>query len=274
MKKIVTQSLLYLALFIFVIIWVAPLVQMVLASFMENSELRGSPWHLPANPNLNAFIDAWKVLKFDHYFKNSAIVTVFSTLLCLILSSLAAYGLSIKRVPGNKIIYPIMLACMIVPAQILLVPLYQLLQDMHLISTYSGLILIHTAWNMPFGIFILYNFFKDVPKEILDAAKTDGCSDMGIFWRIMMPLSKPSLATLAIFTSTWVWNDFLFGLIFAQNDKIKPVTVGLMATEGRYLTLFNLQSAAGLLALIVPLLIFILFQRYFIKGLSAGALKG
>ena len=127
---------------------------------------------------------------------------------------------------------------------------------------------------MPFGIFILYNFFKDVPKEILDAAKTDGCSDMGIFWRIMMPLSKPSLATLAIFTSTWVWNDFLFGLIFAQNDKIKPVTVGLMATEGRYLTLFNLQSAAGLLALIVPLLIFILFQRYFIKGLSAGALKG
>jgi multiple sugar transport system permease protein len=264
----------YVIVVTFVAVWLMPLGQMVLASVKPNTELLGSPWTIPQHPSLQAFKDAWQVLQVERYFKNSVIITTTSAFLVLVIGSLAAYGFSIQHFHGQRVLYPVVLACMILPAQILLVPLYQLLQHVHLINTYAGLILVHMTWQLPFGIFLLSNFFREIPSEILAAARCDGCSEFGIYWRIVMPLSLPSLATLGIFSSTWIWNDFLFGLVFAQEQAIKPVTVGLMATEERYVVSYNLQSAAGLFAVIVPVIIFVAFQRYFIKGLSAGALKG
>jgi ABC-type glycerol-3-phosphate transport system permease component len=274
MRNLIKKAVIYIFLISFTIIWLLPLLQMILAAFKPNAELRGSPWGLPQQPTLEPIIKTWSVVGIERYFKNSVVITFFSVILTTTISSLAAYGFTMKRFRGKNLLFPLVLGAMMVPAQIILVPLYRLLETMGLLNTLIGIILVHTTWHLAFGIFLLSNFFRDIESEIIDAARIDGCSDFGIYRYVIMPLSLPALATLAIFTSTWIWNDFLFGLIFVQQDKIKPITVGIVATQGQYLTFFNIQSAAGLYAIIVPLLIFFGFQRYFIRGLSAGALKG
>lgn len=274
MKKKFTKLGLYITIITFTIIWLLPLLQMILAAFKPNSELRGSPWGLPEHPTLEPLIKTWLVVGVERYFKNSVLITSVSVFFTVFISSLASYGFAFKRFTGQKILFPVVLGAMMVPAQIILVPLYRLLDEVNLLNTFAGIILVHISWHLPFGIFMLSNFFREISTEIMDSARIDGCSDFRIYRHIVMPLSLPALATLAIFASTWIWNDFLFGLIFVQKDLLKPITVGLVATQGQYLTFFNIQSAAGLYALVVPLIIFLSFQRYFIKGLSAGALKG
>lgn len=265
---------LYIVIIGFALVWLLPMIQMILAAFKPNAELRASPLGFPKDPTIEPFIKAWNVMGIERYFKNSVIITSVSVVISIAFSSLAAYAFALKKFPLKNFFFPIVLGAMMVPAQIVLVPLYRLLENLHILNSLPGIILVHIAWNLPFGIFLLSNFFRDIELEIIDAARIDGCSDFGIYSKIIMPLSLPALATLGIFTSTWIWNDFLFGLIFVQQDKLKPITVGIVATQGQYLTFFNLQSAAGLFAVVVPLIIFLGFQRYFIKGLSAGALKG
>lgn len=267
-----TVFLLLLAALAF--IWLVPILQLALSSLKTLPELRGSHWTLPQSFNLDAYAEAWRDARISQHLWNSVLIVGCAVPLSMAVSSLCAFALARLRLPGGRLLSQIFLAGLVVPAQIALIPLYHMLDDLGLLSSYLGIILVHTSWALPFGIFVMTSFFREVPWEIQEAAQIDGCGNWGIYWRIMLPLSLPALASLAIFLTVWVWNDFLFGLILVQSMQMKPVTVGVANLQGQYMTVENTQSAAGLLASLVPLTIFLAFQRFYVRGLSAGATKG
>jgi raffinose/stachyose/melibiose transport system permease protein len=154
-----------------------------------------------------------------------------------------------------------------------LVPLYRILSGLNLISTYRGMIALYVGFTIPFGIFMLTGFFRSIPGEIEEAALIDGCSWLGIYWRIVMPLAAPGLATLAILEFIWFWNEYLLALTFIQKESARTVTMGVMVMAGTFQLDFSKLTAGTLISLVPVFAVYILFQRYLIRGLTAGALK-
>ena len=207
------------------------------------------------------------------YLLNSFIITIPSLLGMLFLSSLSAYALARFKFRGNLLIYFTYVAGTMLPFQILLLPVFRLTNRLGLYDTYGALILIHIAFQLGFCTFVLRNFMRTVPGEILDAARVDGCGEFRIYWQIMLPLSLPSLAALATLEFTWVFNDFLWALILLQSDSLRPVTAGLATLQGQYVTDWPLITAGALLATLPTVLVFVFLQRYFIQGLTLGSGK-
>jgi multiple sugar transport system permease protein len=191
----------------------------------------------------------------------------------LFLSSLSAYALARFKFRGNLFFYFMYVAGTMLPFQILLLPVFRLTNTLGLYNTYGALILIHTAFQLGFCTFVMRNFMRTVPEDILDAARVDGCSEFRIYWQIMLPLSLPSLAALATLEFTWVFNDFLWALILVSSDALRPVTAGLATLQGQYTTDWPVITAGALLSTVPTVLVFIFLQRYFIQGLTLGSGK-
>jgi multiple sugar transport system permease protein len=191
----------------------------------------------------------------------------------LFLSSLSAYALARFRFRGNLFFYFMYVFGMMLPFQILLLPVFRLTNKLGLYDTYGALILIHIAFQLGFCTFVMRNFMRTVPGEIMDAARVDGCGEFRIYWQIMLPLSLPSLAALATLEFTWVFNDFLWALILLQSDALRPVTAGLATLQGQYVTDWPLITAGALLATLPTIFVFTFLQRYFIQGLTLGSGK-
>jgi ABC-type glycerol-3-phosphate transport system permease component len=160
-----------------------------------------------------------------------------------------------------------------VPPQAIVIPAFQIVSRLGLINNYLGLIFTYLSW-CPVAIFILTTFFRSMPAEIEDAAKIDGAGPLDIFWRIALPLAQPALATVAIFYFVWVWNDFMYPLLYLQRDTMSTIPMGLMLFNGRYQVDWGMQTAALSIATFVPLIFYMIFQDKFVKGLTAGAIKG
>jgi len=163
---------------------------------------------------------------------------------------------------------------MLIPFQMLLIPVYRFSVNTGLYDTYLGVILFHIAFQTGFCTFFLRNFMLTIPKSLFEAAKIDGAGDFMIYRKIIMPLVVPALAALGILEFTWIWNDYLWSLVLIQSDRIKPVTLGLANLQGQWITSWNIIAAASILAALVPILVFLVFQRYFIEGLTMGSVKG
>jgi multiple sugar transport system permease protein len=268
-KAIVTISLTLLTL-----IWLLPMIASFLTSFrtMDDISVNGF-WSLPEQFTLEKFTEAWKVAHIRQYLLNSFIITIPSLAGMLFLSSLSAYSLSRFKFRGTLFMYFMYVAGTMLPFQILLLPVFRLTNKLGLYDTYGALILIHTAFQLGFCTFVLRNFMRTVPGEILDAARVDGCSELRIYWQIMLPLSLPSLAALATLEFTWIFNDFLWALILLQSDSLKPVTAGLATLQGQYVTDWPLITAGALLATLPTVFVFVFLQRYFIQGLTLGSGK-
>jgi multiple sugar transport system permease protein len=191
----------------------------------------------------------------------------------MFLSSMSAYALSRFKFRGNLFFYFMYVAGTLLPFQILLLPVFRLTNALGLYNTYGALILIHTAFQLGFCTFVLRNFMRTVPNEILDAARVDGCDEFRIYWQIMLPLTLPSLAALATLEFTWVFNDYLWAIILVQSDSLRPVTAGLATLRGQYNTNWPVITAGALLATLPTLFVFIFLQRYFIEGLTMGSGK-
>lgn len=264
----------YIFLTLFTLTWLVPIFATVLTSFrtMDDITLHGF-WSLPKNPSLHNFSAAWTQAHIRLYLLNSFIITIPSLIGMLFFSSLNAYALARYRFKGNLAIYFMYVAGTLLPFQILLLPVFRLTNKLGLYDTYGALILIHTAFQMGFCTFVMRNFMRTVPGEILDAARVDGCSEFRIYWQVMLPLSLPSLAALATLEFTWVFNDFLWALILLQSDSLRPVTAGLATLQGQYVTDWPLITAGALLATLPTVLVFIFLQRYFIQGLTLGSGK-
>jgi alpha-glucoside transport system permease protein len=202
------------------------------------------------------------------------IITVPATILPLTLGALAAFGFAWVPFPFRDTLFLIIVALMIVPIQTSLVPLLKLFASWgHLNNSYYGIWLAHTAFGLPLAVFLLRNFFITLPKDLIEAARIDGASNLSIFRRIVIPLSVPALASFAIFQFLWVWNDLLMALIFVSDPSKQPMTVRIPYLLSTYGQEYNLLAAASFLLMVLPLAVFFALQRFFVQGLLAGSVK-
>ena len=209
----------------------------------------------------------------DSAFVNSLIITIPATLLPLTVAALAAYGFSWISFPFRDTIFLAVVALMIVPVQMALVPLLTLFRELGIANGFGGIWLAHTAFGLPLGIFLMRNFFIALPRDLIEAARVDGASNLRIFLKVVIPLSVPVLAAFGIFQFLWVWNDLLMAFIFIQNGELLPMTVRINQMQSTYGGEWHLLSAGAFLLMIVPLIVFFALQRYFVQGLLAGSVK-
>lgn len=274
--RLSSRWLIHVTLFILAIIWLTPSVGLLITSFRPREAIASSGWWTAFSPARFTFENYALVLNaqgMGDSFLNSFKITLPSTFLPLFFASIAAYALAWVRFRGRNVLQLLILALLVVPIQTTLVPVLQFFNQFRLTGTYIGIWIAHTAYGMPFSIFLLTNFFSSLPRELLESAKIDGANEWVIFARIVIPLSVPALASLAIFQFMWVWNDLLIALIFMSDPATQPVTVRIQALLGTYATEWHIMSAAAFISMSVPLLVFFALQRYFVTGLTAGAVK-
>ena len=263
----------YLVLVIGLVAMIAPFLWMLSTSFKSTKAIfRFPPDWIPAQPTLAHYQKLFETLDFLTPFKNTVIVAVSITFLSLLICSMAGYAFAKFRFPGRDKLFIGLLGTLMVPGQITMIPVFLLLNKLRLLNSYLGLILPGLA--SAFSIFFMRQFIRTIPDELLEAARIDGASERYIFFKIVLPLCKPALATLGIFNFTGSWNSFLWPLIIASSEKMYTLPVAIANLGGQYQTDYGLQMA-GAVVVIVPIIIVFLFaQKYFIKGITLSGLKG
>lgn len=253
--------------------WLSPFYLLITNTFKTMSQITSSPVSLPEAISFDAYARAWKDANLGSYYKNSLIISSVSVALSVSISSLAAYAFSRLRFPGKRLIFFFLLAGVMLPLQIALVPLYRLLNGLNLLSSYVGMIALYVAFTVPFGVFILTGFYKSIPLEIEEAALIDGCGWFQSYWRIVIPLAAPGLVTMVILEFIWFWNEYLLALTMIQKEAVRTVMLGVMVMANTYQLDFSLLTAGIVIAVVPPILVYIFFQKYLIRGLTAGAIK-
>jgi ABC-type sugar transport system, permease component len=274
MKNSMMKILVNIMLIIICVISISPLVWVVSTSFKTNSEVTSlPPTFFPKNPTVAPYIDLWKVEPFLKFSRNSIIVSISTAILVLIISSLAAYGLSRFYFPKAKIILTLFLISQMFPGASIMIPISRLVLKMGLYNTLPGLIFVNTAFLIPFSTWMLYGFFKSIPKEIEEAASIDGCSRFTSLIKIILPLSLPGIGATFIFTFLGAWNEYLFALVLTNTYNVRTLTVGLAGLVGQYITQWNVLCAGAIIFSIPPLILFFLLEKSLVSGLTAGAVK-
>lgn len=279
-----TQQAFQLAL-VYIVILGCALILMVPFGWMLSTALKPieqvfeyPPSWLPDPAQWSNFVEGWNRKPFSRYLLNTLYITVVAILGTLASTSLVAYGFARLRAPGSGVLFLLLLSTMMLPEQITLIPSFLLFKYLGWLDTYAPLLVpAFTAAPAPIFVFLLRQFYMTLPRELDDAAKIDGCSIFGIFWRILLPLSKPALATVAIFVFFNRWNSFLYPLIYLKTPAKWTLAVGLSffhSQQSGGLTPWNLLMAVTLLVAIPPLLIFFLAQRQFVQGIALTGLKG
>jgi len=268
------RTLGFIVLLIITLLWLAPFATAILTSLRTNDDIMTRGFlKLPRKITLESFKEAWQRGGLSHYLPNSFIITLPALVMTLFLSSLSAYALARFRFRGNRLIFFLYVGGTMLPFQVLMLPVFRLTDALGLYDTYLGVIAFHTAFQLGFCTFLLRNYMRTVPNEILEAARIDGCSEFRIWWQIMMPLTVPALAALATLEFTWIFTDYLWAIVLLRSDKLKPVTAGLATLQGQYIMDWTVIIAGALLATVPTILVFIFLQRYFIEGLTLGATK-
>jgi glucose/mannose transport system permease protein len=272
---------LYAVLIIASLFYLMPIyVQLVtgMKSFQEVSLAR--MWQLPSRVNFASFIKAWfgepsqGIRGLSGNFMNSVYLTVPATILSALLGSMNGYVLAKWKFRGANLVFPLILFGMFIPYQSILIPLVRVLQTIHLYGSRGGLIFVHVVYGIPITTLIFRNYYAAIPDELLEASKIDGAGILGIYARILFPLSLPGFVVVMIWQFTSIWNDFLFGVIITSRPSIQPITVALNNMAGSYAVEWNVQMAGALLAALPTLLVYIFLSRHFMRGLLAGSLKG
>jgi raffinose/stachyose/melibiose transport system permease protein len=251
-----------------------PILLIILNSFKERRAIFQAPW-LPPLPETFSLVGYEKVLarsNFDLYFANSLIVTLAAMFLILFLGAMAAFALSEYDFRGNTLLGLYLAIGIMIPIRLGTVSILRLMVDLKLVNTLWALILVYTAMGLPLTIFILSSFMRQVPRELKEAARLDGASEYRIFW-LVLPLVRPAVATVAVFTIIPIWNDLWFPLILAPGEKTKTVTLGAQQFLGQFITDWNAVLSSLTLAMVPVLLLYIIFSQQLIRGLTAGALK-
>ena len=270
------KILFYAVSVLLVTVWLVPLVIGTFTSFKSMDELLLSRdwWSPPADWHPRNYVTAWVEGNMSRYYVNTCIITIPSVLGALMVSSLGAFALAWYRFRLRTPILLLFVAGMLVPAQMLMIPVYRFSVRTGLYNTYWAVVLLNIAFESGFCTFCLRNFMLTIPRSIFEAAQIDGAGPFRIYASIMLPLVIPAMAAIAILEFTWVWNDYLWSLVLIQSDKLNPVTLGLANMQGKYLTNWAVIAAGSMEAAIVPVIVFLRFQKYFIEGLTVGSVKG
>ena len=257
-------------------IWLLPLLAVMMTSIRTFEDvLAGNYWTFPEK---TAFISNYSAVfsdgKMARFFLNSLIITLPTVFGTLLLSSLAGYSLAMHRFKLNLLVFAMFIAGNLVPYQILMIPVRSISIELGVYNTHFGLIIFHIAFQTGFCTFFLRNFIKELPFELIEAARVDGATEWTIYRKIILPLITPALAALGVLEFTFIWNDYFWALVLTQGDAVKPITVGLDVLRGQWTTAWNLVSAGSVVAALPPVIMFFILQKQFIQGLTFGAVKG
>lgn len=265
------------------VLWSVPTFGLLLSSLRPEADIKGSGWWTffrdPALTldNYRAVLGGSSSTDLSQYFINSIVIGVPSTLLPLALAIMAAYAFSVLRWRGRDLVFVAVFTLQIVPLQMALIPLLRLFNDTGAGTPllFLPLWLAHTIFALPLAIFLLHNFMSEVPMELIEAARIDGAGHVTVFLRVMLPLMLPAVASFAIFQFLWVWNDLLVGLTFSGGNRVvQPLTAALAAMTGDRGQDWHLLTAGAFVSIVIPLVVFFSLQRYFVRGLLAGSVKG
>lgn len=251
-----------------------PIVILVFTSLKTDIEVYDGVLKLPSEFQWVNYIKVWNDAGFGTYMKNSAIVSTGTVVLVVILASLAGFGFAKLRFRGQNFTFLLLLLGLMVPVPAIIIPLYFNLRDMRLLNTPWGLILPQVGLGLPFGTFLMRQFFRDIPDELMDAAMIDGCGELGAFRHVFLPNARKGLESLAVVQFMFSWNEYFLPLIISQNDAAQTVTVGLYRLYKSYVASHTTISAGAVMVFLPILLMYILLQRRFMGGMLGGSLKG
>lgn len=250
-----------------------PLVQLVSLSLKSMQEIFANPLGIPRSFRWSNYVQVWTEARFSTFFANSVLITTCALFLLLFFASMAAFMLARRVFRGQKLIYALFLSGLIIPMRLSLIPLFILFRDLHLVNSRFGLVIAYPAAHMAFAVFLLTNFLRSVPYELEEAAIVDGCGDFGIYARIMLPIARPGLATVGIFSGVAIWNDFFLPLVMITDDRLSTLPLGLVQFVGDYFTRWDLLFTGIALSVAPAIILYLCLSRQFIEGLTAGSLK-
>ena len=272
----VPRLLYRLSLPVALLLWLVPLLAVLVTSVRSTDELlAGNYWTWPRHfalvENYGTALTQTPML---HYFWNSCLITLPAMAISIALASMAGHALANYRFRGNAVLLGLFVAGNFVPIQILMIPVRELMLGLNLYNTVWALVIFHAAFQTGFCTLFLRNFIRELPYELIEAARIEGASEWAIYARVVLPLVRPALAALAILVFTFVWNDYFWALCLTQGDDAAPITVGVAALRGQWTTAWNLVSAGSVLAALPSVLMFFAMQKHFVAGLTFGATKG
>ncbi|WP_066160305.1 carbohydrate ABC transporter permease [Halalkalibacter krulwichiae] len=272
-KQISGQRALILSLSVLLLFMIAPIIYAVLASFKTNMEIFSSPFALPQTWSFDNIISAWHVGNFQQYFFNSAFVTIGGMALVALVACPAGYAFAQLSFRGNNLVFYLILLGMALPVQAIIIPIFYHLRGMGLVDTLTGLTLVSAGLALPFSIFLMRNTFRDVPKELRESAMIDGAGEWKTYWKIMLPLAKPGVVALLIFTFMNIWNDFLLPLVLLMSQQKYTISLGLYSFQGEMATNYALIFGGTVISMVPSIIVYLIFQRSFVDGMSSGASK-
>jgi alpha-glucoside transport system permease protein len=257
------------------LLWLLPTFALFMTSLMTPADYNAFGWwKLLADPSLitwQNYSNLWNESDIPDALWTTVLITLGGTILPIMIAALAGYAFAWLEFPGRDWLFVLVIALLVVPLQMALIPVFKLYNTLGLFDTILGLVLYHTAFALPFAIFLLRNFFIGIPKDVFESARIDGASELRIFLRLVLPLGLPAIASLAIFQFLWVWNDLLVALTFGRETQ--PITVAIFSNVRQFGKNIELIAPASFISLAIPLAVFLAFQRYFTQGLLAGSVK-
>lgn len=265
----------FVILVVLAVMFLLPTVGVLLSSVKTTREIAlGQLWSMPQALFMGNFVEVLGNPAVHRYFLNTLIVTVPGTIASTALGVLAGYVFAKLPFRGSNALFLAVIAGMFFPPQVILVPLFRLFNGLGLIDTLWPVFIVHTALGIPICTLLMRNFFATVPTALREAAILEGANEWQVLTKVVLPLSLPALAVLATLQFTWIWNDFLWPLIFTQSDEMRTVMLGIVNLKGQYSVAWGVQGALSLVASLPTLIVFLFFQRFFIKGMTMGAVKG
>jgi ABC-type glycerol-3-phosphate transport system permease component len=268
------QVLFYLILLLYTAYTFLPMLWTFFLSFKPTSQILNNPYALPEAIRFTNYRTVFSNPDYVKYYMNSAIVVSLSIVILVIVGSMAAYYFGCFHFRGRALLFTAMFAAFMVPQQASLVPLFELLKGYHLLNSRAGLVLVYVATSLPLSIYVLSNYFAAIPYELAEAARIDGCSEWTLFWRVMFPIARPAVATVITFYFIQLWNEYLYAVVFIFKNSLRTLPTGLVHLRGEHFTDLGGLAAAFVMSMIPILVLYLLLSEHFIKGMTAGAVKG
>jgi len=267
------QSVKYVILSFFTFLSIYPIFLMIMSSFKTKEEITKFPLGMPSGFSLTNYVEVWKKVHFSDYFLNSLYVSAISVFLVLLVSSMAAFYLARYSFRFNGAILFFFMLGLMLPMKLAISPLYMMMLKLNLLDTFASLIIVYVAGRISFAVFVFYGFFKTLPKDLDQSARIDGCNDFQVYYKIVLPLMRPALATVSIVDLIGIWNDFFYPLIFIKSTEKGTIPLGMLTLFGEYDTDWNLLFCGLTLSSLPLILAFLAASKQFIEGMTTGAVK-
>ncbi|MEU4167462.1 carbohydrate ABC transporter permease [Streptomyces sp. NPDC026665] len=256
--------------------WLVPTIGLLLSSLRSSEDMSGSGWWKVFSAPSQLTVDNYQKLlensDITNSLLNTVLITVPATLLVVVIGSLAGYAFAWMEFPGRDWWFLGVVGLLVVPVQVALIPIAELFGKIGVFGSVIGVVLFHVGYGLPFAVFLLRNFFAEIPRELLEAARLDGAGELRLFARVVMPLGGPAIASLGIFQFLWVWNDMLVALVFSDSGS-QPITVALQTQVRQFGNNIDVLAPGAFISMVIPLAVFFAFQRQFVSGVMAGAVK-